>query len=367
MSEVVPFEIQTEIIRKLPIKSLIQFRSVSKPWKALIDSSKFIADHSVRHNQPNHLLVRYAVKSGPKFISVVDNDDDSFPQMKSSITAPESLNLLSNVLVLGSSHGIVCFCGSHRDQDNTRRRMVVLWNPSIRKSVRIDIPNLDNRIMVVGFGVCPNTSDIKLVKITEGSTCEVEVYSVNSGVWRSIPMDKPCKPLMFTWYQTSINGVIYWHAFEYIQMHDGSGNIIRSFNLTSEESEDILLPDCLLSTFGNFYVSKLLDSLVVIKGYREAGKSFCDVWMLSHGVSESFTKLFNIVAPYGSSDSSVLAFRKNGEVIMEIDSAELQVFEPCSKNFRDLRIFGNDFVNSVDVCSYTETLLLLNQSDLVLH
>ncbi|GJW32618.1 zinc finger, CCHC-type containing protein [Tanacetum coccineum] len=37
--------VDTEIMKKLPIKSLLQFRSVSKSWKFLIDSSKFIADY----------------------------------------------------------------------------------------------------------------------------------------------------------------------------------------------------------------------------------------------------------------------------------------------------------------------------------
>ena len=47
--------------------------------------------------------------------------------------------------------------------------MVVLWNPSIRKSVIIVIPNvlpyLDG-YAAIGFGVCPdNNSDPKLVRL----------------------------------------------------------------------------------------------------------------------------------------------------------------------------------------------------------
>ncbi|MFS8020011.1 putative F-box domain-containing protein [Helianthus anomalus] len=59
MSDNIPFEIQEEIIKKLPVKSLIQFRSVSKTWKSLIDSSDFIK-HYRGHMQ--HLLVRYIDK-----------------------------------------------------------------------------------------------------------------------------------------------------------------------------------------------------------------------------------------------------------------------------------------------------------------
>ncbi|KAJ0818201.1 putative F-box domain-containing protein [Helianthus annuus] len=45
MSDNVPFEIQEEIIKRLPVKSLIRFRSVSKSWKSLIDSSNFITHY----------------------------------------------------------------------------------------------------------------------------------------------------------------------------------------------------------------------------------------------------------------------------------------------------------------------------------
>ncbi|MFS7957923.1 putative F-box domain-containing protein [Helianthus anomalus] len=36
MSDNVPFEIQEELIKRLPVKSLIRFRSVSKSWKAVV-------------------------------------------------------------------------------------------------------------------------------------------------------------------------------------------------------------------------------------------------------------------------------------------------------------------------------------------
>ncbi|GJS20103.1 probable galacturonosyltransferase 7 isoform X2 [Tanacetum coccineum] len=49
MSDNIPFEIQMEIIKKVPdVGSLIRFRSVSKPWKSFIDSPQCIAGSGVR-------------------------------------------------------------------------------------------------------------------------------------------------------------------------------------------------------------------------------------------------------------------------------------------------------------------------------
>ncbi|GKB61169.1 ribonuclease H-like domain-containing protein [Tanacetum coccineum] len=63
MSDNIPFDIQTEIIKRAPVKSVIRFRTVSKSWKSLIDSSEFIAvfNHALRddveHGKNGELVV----------------------------------------------------------------------------------------------------------------------------------------------------------------------------------------------------------------------------------------------------------------------------------------------------------------------
>ena len=72
MSDNIPFEIQTEIIKRVPdVKSLIRFRAVSKPWKSFIDRSQFIAGYRARETQPRTLLLRYTdVFDEVKYLSV---------------------------------------------------------------------------------------------------------------------------------------------------------------------------------------------------------------------------------------------------------------------------------------------------------
>nr|GFC32101.1 hypothetical protein [Tanacetum cinerariifolium] len=72
--------------------------------------------------------------------------------------------------------------------------MVIIWNPVIRKSVGIVIPIPKVGYTVVGFGVCPDTCDPKLVKITVdkiSSIWEVEVYMLSTRVWKTVYMDAP--------------------------------------------------------------------------------------------------------------------------------------------------------------------------------
>ncbi|MFS7915916.1 putative F-box domain-containing protein [Helianthus anomalus] len=125
----VPLEIQEEIMKRLPVRSLLQFRSLSKAWKSLIDSSDFIT-HYYASNQLQHLLVRYLdpVDSKRKFVSIVD--DDTFPQQKVPLPIPMLVDMYHSYRIIGISHGLLCLYG----HDAVGNYMAVVWNPSVRKS-----------------------------------------------------------------------------------------------------------------------------------------------------------------------------------------------------------------------------------------
>ncbi|XP_071718753.1 F-box protein At2g21930-like [Rutidosis leptorrhynchoides] len=379
MSDLVPFDIQTEIIKKLPIKSLIRLRSVSKPWKSLIDSPKSIHDNCLRDNQPHHLLVRYVLRSVVKYVSFLDDDDDSIPQQKFCPTVPVILKRLHHASKVGSSHGIVCFYGFYKDIDYGTD-MVVLWNPTIRKSVGIVITKVLHRRIVIGFGVCPNTSDPKLVKIThnrsfgtETINCvfwEVEVFTLSVGAWRSISIVTPFKPVELFWSQVFINGVIYWLGYDRIAVDSANTHHrIISFDLKSEKFGEVFLSNSLVSSTGDLSVSKLMDSLVVIESYMKAGEPVCAVWKINHDVLKSCTKLYTVKAD-SAIINLVLEFSKNGELVMEVldfyGQCFVEIYEPCSGQVKYLEGF-NDKSTSYTVNSYTETLALLHQSDSIIY
>ncbi|GKC77930.1 reverse transcriptase domain-containing protein, partial [Tanacetum coccineum] len=48
MSDYIPFEMQIEIMYRLPVKSLLHFRTVSKSWKSYIDSTALFFNYGVR-------------------------------------------------------------------------------------------------------------------------------------------------------------------------------------------------------------------------------------------------------------------------------------------------------------------------------
>ncbi|MFS8006047.1 putative F-box domain-containing protein [Helianthus anomalus] len=385
MSDNIPFELQAEIIKRVvPVKSLIRFRSVSKQWKSLIDSSEFITRHTLSNKtQPQHLLVSYITGgtgyafvstdtclSEDKYVSIVD--DDNFPHHKFSPVVPPTVKLLARPLMLDCSHGLVCLLGYTRDRVN-RKKLVVVWNPLIGKSVGIEIP--DRAYIVIGFGVCPKTSDVKIVKISRSVNSEAEapaeVFTLSSGAWRSMPMNKPLKSksLLFRNTQVVIDGVIYWLTYDnFIDEHR-----VYSFDLASEEfGEAIDFPYNLAGRFERLYdISKINDSLVVLSHHcfvtNLTPKPFCDVWMvLKNDVRKPYyTKLFtaNDVGV-----NSMIGFRKNGQPVMDRTKTHgcdggLEVYEPCSGRVNGLGIYGSAF----RMTSYKESLLLLNHSDSIIY
>ncbi|XP_071734245.1 putative F-box protein At1g30920 [Rutidosis leptorrhynchoides] len=342
MADNIPIEIQVEIIKHLPVKSLIRCTLLSKLFNSIIKSSSFVTEHSFRHNHQHHLLARYETVSDDNelqqnHVSIIDNDN--FPKNKCPITVPET------------------FKGYESGQS---------W---------VLIPK------VVGFGVCNGSSDPKLVRIgrygnrftSNSVNWDAEIYTASSGVWRTVPSDKPRKSVTLENVHETINGIIYWLARDY---SSETGNeldkqMIITFDLTSEKIGEVYLPNSLAHPFTDLYLSKRMESLAVISDYYEEGnQQVCDVWIMKHAVLNSFEKIYTFKAPKGSSDR-VIGFRKNGEPILlrlaPSKGDRFEVYNPSSHQFSDLEVSGNhDIVEVVTVSSFKETLLLIDQPNTIL-
>ncbi|MFS7979902.1 putative F-box domain-containing protein [Helianthus anomalus] len=296
----IPFDIQVKIMETLPVKSLLQFRTVYKAWKSLIDSPRFIARYS---GQQHHLLVSYNDESHlskKKYVSLVD--DETFPHQKVSLTLPRRVAMLHTPTIIGTSHGLFCLYGDRR-LHVPRGGKAVIWNPSIRKAVVVDVRTNPKMVeisrTVVGFGVCRETTDPKIVNIRHGTNVlglrcvQVEVFTVSTGAWRTPYSSNLPRTSVYVNEESVvvIDGVLYWLAIDRITKDGGSRYIplIVSFDMTSEEFKEVNLPDSLPYPWS---INELRGSLVVLERGVDASNPIFRVWRMEEGVPNSFTKLF---------------------------------------------------------------------------
>nr|XP_043631145.1 putative F-box protein At1g47790 [Erigeron canadensis] len=376
MSDHIPLELQAEIIKRVPLKSLLQFRSVSKEWKSVIDSPDFGDDYCLRQSQPRRLLIRYtditSILNDYKYVWVADDDDTFHQHQIPSTTLPKSVNNGMVSKIVGCAHGLFCFYGYDLDH---KSYMAVVWNPWIRKCVDVPVPNVlfGWYETVLGFGVSPLTKDPMIVKINSyvdsrmySSVCtpwRVEVFTLSSGTWKTPSgsiNNLPCRDsIRFCWGQVALDGVIYWLAFEWIKV-DGKyrdHNLIMSFDLSSEGFQEVCLPDNLARlSHHDLSITKRMESVVVLE--RDATRTSCGVWMMGKGVTKSFTKLFTVMPWVVSPYFMICGFRKNAEPIVDHGSNALFAYDSYSEP-KNLVIVGKS--SSFSMEPYMETLLLIDQ------
>ncbi|XP_076884337.1 putative F-box protein At3g16210 [Bidens hawaiensis] len=347
MSDNLPDEIQLEIMKRLPVKSLIRFRIVSKAWKSHINSSDFIIKHFSYHRMHSqHLLVKYKnihlADCDDKYVLIVD--DDTFPKQK----------MLEDPAVIGTSHGLVCLHGRKRD-------VIFLWNILIRKVVVVVPPNANEHIFrtVLGFGVCRETNDPKIVRITFvddrtmmqegiGRVDKVEVFTLSTRAWRSSYGNLPRKSIQFYSFHDGavIDGVYYWLAKERIAM-DYDHQYIISFDMASKEFKEVTLPRSLIFVS----MSKLEESLIVVGPDRHTSHLGYNVWTM------------------GDENTSISGIPNSGDPIVEVpegyDHGKLVVYKPYLKRITNLGIEGSH--KSFELYDYMETLLLVDKPNFMAY
>ncbi|XVF82988.1 hypothetical protein PTKIN_Ptkin16aG0096700 [Pterospermum kingtungense] len=186
---VLPFEIETEILSRLPVKSLLRFKCVQKSWCNLIEDPNFITMHLNLFGKSNTSLF-YGRYGSDKYYQRYHTDNDNivgrgrYEILKSST---KRLFRGSELYIVGSCNGLVCL----------RNHCIVgcrihIWNPSTRKI--LELPECDSgevagksfQVYFLDIGFCPRLYDYKVVMII---CCEdgydwrplgVQVYSLGT-------------------------------------------------------------------------------------------------------------------------------------------------------------------------------------------
>uniref|UniRef100_A0A2N9IPB9 F-box domain-containing protein n=1 Tax=Fagus sylvatica TaxID=28930 RepID=A0A2N9IPB9_FAGSY len=303
-----PVEIVTQILLRLPIKSIIISTSVCKTWKSIIQNPTFISTHlhhSINNNNNHNLLL----------FRLCEDEAD-----------------ITEIYAL------------HNDDDND-------FTEHTRKFLKLPYPNVTfthgEFDASIGFGFDPKTNDYKVVRVLcleidpniLKDRPAVEVFTLSSGEWRMVTAALPpiCVVNRFET-QVFVNGAIHWLAFK----RSGGGikldHFVLVFNLGDEVFHEILLPK--------------LPSPGESSSARYMGDERVRCWRPRGPI------VLTVQGP-GEVIPRAIGFRRNGKVVLKMDERKLSSQDIETQEKKDLRI--TSYVYTF-VDSYVESLVLLDKA-----
>ncbi|KAK9716059.1 hypothetical protein RND81_06G208800 [Saponaria officinalis] len=291
-----------EILPKLPTKSLIRFKCVSKYFNSAISSAVLMDLHFRHHHlssSDQHLLILPDKRS----INCYNlHHPLSFSTPTSTFTWSDS----SVISVVGSSNGLLCVFVQTTDIHNSDIHMCVL-NPTTRLHRDIHVSYDDVRFNL-GFGFDPQTLDHKLVIVhADYKTLIARVFSLNTNSWNIIQTQFPDTLIL----ERCNSGVLVDHNLLHWIVWNPSliKRDIVCFNLsTNKWTNPVLLPEFYYNTI---HKNDILYDIGVIDGrlfssFENKVEDRLEVWVMKeYGVQGSWFRLLSMPIPRGFHGSQV--------------------------------------------------------------
>ncbi|XP_076891070.1 putative F-box protein At1g47790 [Bidens hawaiensis] len=220
-----PMEIIKEILSRLPVESILRFRSVSKPWLSLISNPSFTKLHltcaTVAHRTAFFIDARDDTPDEQYFLSAHDGGPVT-PLI--TLVYGADFNVTS-----GAQHlnGLVFFYIKKNISDNRCTHQPFVVNPSTRKIFKLQPPELfiKGKVLICHlFGFDESTNEHKILLIRKfvkqpTSIVEIMVFSLSNRSWRTVDVEP--LPTGFSWdrldfhhvFSFCLNSVVY-HLLE---------------------------------------------------------------------------------------------------------------------------------------------------------
>lgn len=228
----IPDEIVDEIIIKLPAKSLMRFRGVSKIWLHKIDSLDFAikrsaaASASASADEDNQILQITFASKPPFPFHLLTLEDGNIIKGSGHPILELPNNIQESNFISHSAYGLFCF--------HTRGGVgkAYLCNP-LRKEV-LELPQATAGGDYYGMGFDGTTNTYKIVRVSGSRS---EVYTLGTSSWREISSVPP-EPLGNMSNGVSAYGDMHWADDDHFSFGQNKGVdkcVIISFDFKKEE------------------------------------------------------------------------------------------------------------------------------------
>ncbi|KAK6783803.1 hypothetical protein RDI58_017257 [Solanum bulbocastanum] len=292
-------DVATEILSRLPVRSLLLFKCVSKLWMTLISDSYFKIKHL------NH--VKNDVNSQKILVNQRYPYIEEFSLYCSSLSSVQQVGHLHKFdcpfnikswhhTLYCCYHGLALIVFYSYKEDS----VPLLWNPSTRESIVLPPLKIFSRdYFTWGLGYDSTTDYYKILKIDKKSCSEI--LALKSGSWRLMdkhPIHDVHRML------TSTDSLVFVHGAFHWLIHSLRKYFVMSFGISNEVYKGIPLPEQMyLKKFWEWGVSVLGGMLCAYSHYVSRIENVFKFWMMKDYVNESWTELFTIQGTYLQSAS----------------------------------------------------------------
>lgn len=238
----IPTDIIFDILSRIPVKSLVRFRCVSKLCSSYITDPSFIIAHATHFPiKPVSLLITCPARlqSGQMFFSVDYDGDSAVPLL----TVPPRFSRYST----HSVNGLICMdfglCAT-------------ICNPSTRQFLNLPFvtsaasPSANSTYFCVNsFGFDPVSENYKVLNswaVPDGNRdgdgdseceCEYRVLTLGTNSWRRVNGGPPYFPHRES---VCVNGIVYFRSW--VSINRDHGTVLVAFNLHDESFRVIEIP-----------------------------------------------------------------------------------------------------------------------------
>ncbi|OMO54612.1 hypothetical protein COLO4_36381 [Corchorus olitorius] len=238
-----PQDLFVEILVRVPIQDLVKSTVVCKSWNSFIKNPTFISTHlgkTFSSTKTNLVFFSLCTLEKPSYPLRFDNKDvDEYKQLHFPRKKFRSIGTGCSCVV-GTCNGLVCLI---IDDSCDRNFKYILWNPVIRKAIRL--PDSSVRVCRYGlpfngFGFDSKTNDYKLLRLVDeldDNSVGAQVYSLNTNCWTSIAFFH--EPYYYGKY-SFVNGAI--HLLARDRKGGRRRNLILAFVVSEQVFSEIPLP-----------------------------------------------------------------------------------------------------------------------------
>ncbi|CAH9111324.1 unnamed protein product [Cuscuta europaea] len=359
-----PIEIISDVLKRLPAKSLIRFQSVCNLWKNLIKSPSFIASHLDHSNREYPSLISMGQNRVSNTSSLYFLDRDMQLRQVQNDPFLDSLGFAS---IVGSCNGLLCI----QTEPLGTLLSLYLYNPATRE---LSVVPRSRTIMdfcrfrILGFAFSPTINDYKIVitYMRQGDVeYEFEVYSLTTDSWKKI--ENPGLGRSILSYGLTSNASMFWFATK--NSLTSPTCVIASFDIATDGFRLIPQPPLPIREDASRKLTMYENRLAVFHYSRasNAGNTLIDLWVFEEGVAGSWSKILTcgpyppIVKPHtfwrnqivcnvyaGYSVEGNYKIAANGSFLLDPASNEVKV-----------RFAGRNEI-LYDVFSYVESLVLIS-------